>query len=110
MDAVEGINESDLDELCMQILDYADDASEIFQKIDLAIEPLPEYYKSDSCDEIMRRYQEFRKSYSIIKGNIASYSDELIALKRKMAEDGSYLTKLFTSYTEIAQNDLKKLL
>lgn len=99
-DTVEGINEEELSSLTIEILDYADRISEIFDKLDDTIEKLPSCYQGKPCKEILSKYKDLSSNYSTIKDNITSYSDDLLALIRKMRDNEKSLTTLFQGYSD----------
>ena len=45
MNVVAGINEDELSALSLEILDYSDRISEIFDKMDSCMDKLPNYYQ-----------------------------------------------------------------
>lgn len=108
-DAIVGIREEDLRSLCLEILDYADRISEIFDKIDLKMDKLPEYYQGDSSTKIQAYYNNLSSNYLTIKNNVISYSDDLICLIQKMKENEKYLLSLFNNYTIDTKNKIKSV-
>ena len=108
-DLVTGINEDDLSNLSLEVLDYVDRISEIFDRIDSCMERLPIYYKGASCTALMKAYNELKSYYSIIKENITSYSDDLIQLIVKQKENSKYIANLFREYTEETKNKIKSI-
>lgn len=110
MDVVSGINEDELSLLSLEILDYSDRISEIFDRIDSCMERLPNYYQGLPCEKLMQYYKELTTYYPIIKDNIVSYSDDLIALIKKMKENDKFLTTLFQNYTDDTKNKMKSII
>lgn len=106
---VNGINEPELNSLSMEILDYVERISEIFDKIDSKIESLPDYYKSRACTDFINSYNDFRTNYAVVKGNITSYSDDLICLAVRMRENADYLTNMFKNYTQDVKSKTKEI-
>ena len=106
---IAGIKEDELNSLALEILDYSDKISEIFNKFDTKVEMLSEYYKTSAYKEFVYKYNLFRKNYTLVTNNIISYSDDLIALVHKMRENENFLTNLFIDYTEEAKTKLKNL-
>lgn len=107
---VTGINEEDLSSLSIEVLDYADRITEIFDKIDACMDRLPDYYQGESCSALMNFYNELVPYYSIIKNNIVSYSDDFIELIKKMQDNDKYLVTLFQNYTDDAINKIKSIM
>lgn len=99
-DIVVGINEDELSNLSLEVIDYADRISEIFDKIDDCMDKLPNYYQGPPCDEILNLYDKVKSFYPIVKANILSYSDDFMELIKKLREDEKYLITLFQDYTE----------
>lgn len=109
-DVVAGINEDELSNLSLEVLDYADRISEIFDKIDAFMDRLPSYYQGESCSALINYYKELTPYYSIIKNNIVSYSDDFIELIRKMQDNDKYLVTLFQNYTDDTINKIKSIM
>lgn len=108
-DLISGINEDELGSLSLEVLDYSDRISEIFDKIDDCMEKLPNYYQGQSCKEIINLYEELRLYYPTIKENIISYSEDFIQLIKKMQENDKYLVTLFQNYTDETINKIKSI-
>lgn len=102
-----GINEDEVGNLSIEILDYADNISELFNKIDLCMDRLPNYYKGDACSSILQYYRDLAAYYPIIKNNIVSYSDDLIELVKKVQDGDKEITKLFQEFTDDTKNKNK---
>ncbi len=107
MNVVAGINEDELGKLCVEILDYSDRISEIFDKVDSCMESLPNHYQGLPCVELLNYYNDLKTYYSTIKNNIISYSDDLITLIKKMQAGDEQLTKLFQTYTDDTNKMIK---
>ena len=95
-----GINENELSALSLEISDYARKVSGILNKIDNAMSGLQNCYRGPSADAIMQRYGEIKTSFPTVKNNISSYSDDLVALIRKMRAGDKRLTGMFDLFTE----------
>lgn len=105
-----GINEDELSNLSLEVLDYADRISEIFDKIDVCMDKLSNHYQGSSCSSLVNIYNELTPYYSIIKDNIISYSDDFIELIKKMQDNDKYLTTLFQNYTDDTLNKIKSIM
>ena len=108
-DFVTGIKEDELSNLSIEILDYSDRISEIFDKLDSCIEKLPTYYQDQACTKLINYYRELAEYYPVIKRNINSYSDDLVSLIKKMRENDKYISSLFQGYTEDTKNKIKSV-
>ena len=60
MEFIGGINEPELGSLSMEVLDYVERISNIFDQVDSQIELLPEFYKGESNNELINYYNIFR--------------------------------------------------
>lgn len=100
MDTVNGINEEELRSLCMEILDYSESIAEIFDKVDEKFQELGECYNASSYHNFMSSYNDFRNNYLVVKKNINSYSDDLIALVQRMQDNANYLANMFINMTD----------
>lgn len=94
-----GINEDALGELSINILDFSDRISEIFEKIDNQMNSLSTCYQGESYDNLMNYYNNFRKNYQIIKENIVSYSDDLTTLLHHQKENDAYFASIISNFT-----------
>ena len=83
-DTLLAINDETLGTLSLEVLDYVDDISEIFEEIDKQMSSLSACYQGKSRNLISAYYSDVKKNYSIIKNNIKSYSDDFICLINKM--------------------------
>lgn len=108
-DFVTGIKEDELSSLIIEILDYSDRISEIFDKLDACISKLPKHYQDLSCTKLINYYRGLAENYSIIKKNIISYSDDLTTLIKKVRENDKYIASLFQNYTEDTKNKIKSV-
>ena len=102
-----GINEDELSNLALEISDYSDRISEIFDKIDVQMERVSNNYQGPSSDAIINYYKELKPRYEIVKNNINGYSEDLIALIRKMKENEKFLVSLFEDATAEAKSKVK---
>lgn len=107
---IAGINEEDLGNLSIEVIDYADRISEIFDKIDACMEKLPNYYKGIPSDRITEYYNNLKPYYGIIKENIITYSDDFIELIKKMQENDKFLSTLFQKNTDETINKIKSIM
>lgn len=74
------INEEELSELAIDIIDFNDELADLFSSIDGKISELKNFYNCSKYYPFLNSYNEFKKNYSIVKQNIVSYSDDLIAV------------------------------
>ncbi len=109
-DAVAGINEDELSSLSLEVLDYADRISEIFDKIDACMNKLPNHYQGSPCSKLIDYYNNLKIYYPVIKNNIISYSDDFIALIKKMQDNDKTLVTLFQNYTDETKNKIKSIM
>ena len=108
-DVVAGINEEGLGTLSLEILDYVDRISKIFDKIDASMDRLKLCYRGPSCDKIISCYGMMQELYPVIKGNIKSYSDDLILVIRKMKEGDEELSKSIQRMSDEYRSRIKKI-
>ena len=108
-DVLYGINEDELNNLSLEIIDYADRISEIFDRITDCVDRIHSQYDGEPVNKIISNYQNLAEYYPIIKGNIISYSDDLIELIKKLNENDKYFTTLFQEYTDETINKKKSI-
>ena len=77
------INEEELSELAIDIIDFNDEIAELFSSIDGKMSELKTYYDCSKYYTLLNSYNEFKKNYSVVKQNITTYSDDLIAVINK---------------------------
>ncbi len=103
------INEEDLSTLAMDILTISEDVTDIFSKIDAKMDSLKNCYESDEYSALMTKYRDFKKNYSIVKDNIVSYSDDLIAVINKVRTGDRTIAFLIDSITEDTKDKASKI-
>ena len=74
------INEDELSELAIDIVDFNDEIAELFNSIDRKMSELKSYYDCSKYYSLINSYNESKKNYGIVKQNITTYSDDLIAV------------------------------
>lgn len=108
-DIMSGINEDELGSLALEILDYVDRISDLFSKIDSEVAKLPSSYKGRASTEFIGMYNDFSQNYHVIKGNLKSYSDDLIELIRKTKENDRLVSNILDSKTEDNEAKLRSI-
>lgn len=103
------INETNLGTLSFEILDYADRIMEIFSKIDTCMDNLSKSYEGESYTALETYYKDLSSNYDAIKNNIISYSDDLVALVRKMSESDAKIASLFEGFSIDTKNKIKSI-
>ncbi len=68
------INENDLAALSFEVEDYVDRISNLFEQYDLKINKISSNYRSDAARRLVDQYNELKKSFSVVKKNIKTYS------------------------------------
>lgn len=104
------IREEELGSLSMEVLDYAERIALLFESIDEKFNSVADYYDSESYVKLMESYNEFRKSYAVVKSNIESYSDDFIRLISKMHEGMDDVSLMFEKYTEDRKLKAKEII
>lgn len=77
------INEEELSELAIDIIDFNDEIAELFSSIDGKMFELKSYFDCSKYYTLLNSYNEFKKNYAVVKQNILTYSDDLIAVINK---------------------------
>ena len=108
-DTVLAIRESDVGTLSFEILDYSDRISEIFSKIDICMDNLSKCYEGESCTALKAYYKDLSSNYDVIKSNIISYSDDLIALVRMMNDTDKKIANLFEEFSADAKKETESI-
>lgn len=89
-----GIQESKLQELSVEILDYRDKISELFNKLDSCIEKLPNSYRGKPSVKIIEKYEQIKLSCPTIKASLKNYADDLSFLIQKMHENDQFISTI----------------
>ena len=77
------INEEELSELAIDIIDFNDEIAELFSSIDGKMSELKSYFDCSKYYTLLNSYNEFKKNYAVVKQNVLTYSDDLIAVINK---------------------------
>lgn len=104
---VTGIKEEELGSLGLEVMGYAEKISEIFDRIESAMDRIPACFQGVPSEEINQRYQEIRSNCSVMKDNVTSYSDDLITLINRIRENDKYLSGLFRDYASDARGKIR---
>lgn len=99
-----GIKESELKDLAMDIMKIADSINNTLNNFDNRFYDLKPYYEGKAYNDLNQFYSNVRKKYPVVKKNLNTYSDDFIALIRKMREGSIKFEKMFEAYTD----DIKK--
>lgn len=110
MDTGYEVNGESLGELSMDIMDYADTISELFNDIYNKFMSLEDYYKGDAFDALKVKIMKINDNSEKIKSNIISYADDLIMLTKKVKEDSSYINTLINDLTETIKSKSKNMI
>lgn len=94
-----GINEKDLQSLATDIMRLSDEINLILNKYDNKFFSLQSCYEGKSYNELKNYYASVREKYSTVKKNLVTYSDDFIALIRKMKEADKKIAGMFNEYT-----------
>lgn len=92
------IREDDLAALSFEVEDYVDRISVIFEKYNNIISKLPSCYKSDSVKMIMNYYNEVKKSFPVVKGNIKGYASDYRDLIKIISSADKKFAGIIDSY------------
>ena len=94
------IREDDLAALSFEVEDYVDRISVIFEKYNNIISKLPSCYKSDSVKMIMNYYNEVKKSFPVVKGNIKGYASDYRDLIKIINSTDKKFAGIIDSYAD----------
>ena len=98
-----GVKDEDLSSFAMDILSFSDDISEIFSSLDSKMNELKTYFSGSRYDKLMSAYNAYKPSFGIVKDDIISYSDDLIALVNKSIAGDKHIAFLIDQVTESAK-------
>ncbi len=104
------VNRDSLGELSMDILDYADRISELFNDIYSKFISLEDYYKGDTFDALKVKIVAANSNFEKIKNNIVSYADDLIMVTKKATEDSSYISTLVNALADSIKEKSKNII
>ena len=103
------IREDDLADLAMEILTISEDVTDIFSNIDSKMASLKNCYDADGYNQLMAKYRDFKKNYTIVKDNIVSYSDDLIAVINKVRAGDKKIAFMIDNITEDTKDKASKI-
>lgn len=78
---VNGINEQGLENLAMEIVEYANKANQILNQINLLVDQTSSYFISPEGILYRKKLQEQFMNYQIMCQNILSYANDLVKVK-----------------------------
>ncbi|MBR3236444.1 hypothetical protein IKF92_02070 [Candidatus Saccharibacteria bacterium] len=104
---ITGIKEGELGSLSLEVMGYAERISEIFDRIESAMDRIPACFQGTPSEAINQHYQEIRSNFPVIKDNVTSYSNDLITLINRVHENNKYLSGLFRDYTSDIRGKIK---
>lgn len=81
-----GINESGLDNLVLEINNYAENIKKILSEFDDLVQENIQYFDCDAKNKFMAIHNENRYNYSVFEKNILSYANDLMTVKKKWKE------------------------
>lgn len=87
-----GINEGNIDIVIRKLQDDLDKLLSKFNQLDIIVDSTSSFFESTYADTFRTNYKVYRDNYQIIKNNILSYIDDLVAVKanyKKFAIDAS---------------------
>ncbi len=99
-DIMSQINEVELEQLAIELIDYADSISDVMNRINSKMEQLNSCINGECSKGIQNKYSDFKSNYKIAKQNILKYSNDLIALIQKMKDGQLDMAKLFIQETD----------
>ena len=103
------IKEDDLSDFAMDLLTTSENVSDLFSSVDLKMQTLKNYFDGSKYDSLMASYREFRKNYAVVKNNIVSYSDDLIAVINKVRAGDQKIASLISQITEDTKQKAKEI-
>lgn len=106
IDVLLGINETRLQELSVEVLDYKDRISEIFDKLDACIDRLPNCYRGKPSEKLMEKYEAIKLNYPNVKASIKNYADDLGFLVLKMQENDKNWATIFQQASIETHNNI----
>lgn len=108
-DVILGIHETRLQELSVEVLDYKDKISEIFDKLDACIDRLPNCYRGKPSEKIMEKYEAIKLNFPNIKASIKNCADDLSFLVLKMQENDKNWATIFEQSSIETNKDIANL-
>ena len=103
------IREDDLSDMAMDLLNTSEEISDLFSSVDTKMDSLKNYFEGSQYNNLMASYRVFRKNYSVVKSDIVSYSDDLIAVINKVRRGDDTIASLIRSITEDTMQKAKEI-
>lgn len=95
IDVLLGIHETKLQELSVEVLDYKDKISEIFDKLDACMDRLPNCYRGKPSEKLVEKYDEIKLNFPNVKASIKNCADDLSFLVLKMQQNDKDWATIF---------------
>lgn len=108
-DIVLAIQEEELGNFAMDLLNTSDLIADVFNNIDAKMAELGTYYEAPEYKSLMNVYTEFKKNYAVVKNNVISYSDDLIAVVNKVQAGDKKLALLIEDLTKDTLRKAKEI-
>ena len=97
------LNETAVDNIMLDVIEYSNKIKIIFNKIDDLVEQLKAEYVCSSATIFYKQYEELNDNYSVIVNNILSYNNDLMSLKKRYVSTLGDLTQQIKSETVLLE-------
>lgn len=95
MENVSGVNESGLDRLATDIIDYTDKLNKIFNQLQLLVDETNKYFLSDVGDNFRSRFKEQSYYYQNMSQNILSYATDFVRVNASYSKNSMDMVDIF---------------
>ena len=99
-DKIIGINETRLEKLTLEIIDYADKINKIFNQLQLLLDETNKCFITSEGNEFRKKFQNQLYNYQTINQNILSYVGDLVKVKEIYKNSAINIADIIIDHTK----------
>jgi hypothetical protein len=99
--AEQGIKENELENLILELNNDVDNIGYVLRDIESTIYDIQDYIKGPVGDVLINKFDLYKTQFDLLKSNLLSYPDDLLALKNSMSSNDMYTVN---AMEELSQN------
>lgn len=99
--AEQGIKENELENLILELNNDVDNIGYVLRDVESTIYDIQDYIKGPVGDVLINKFDLYKTQFDLLKSNLLSYPDDLLALKNSMSSNDMYTVN---AMEELSQN------
>lgn len=99
-----GISNQGIDNLVLNIYDYADRLKKQLDEVESLVYDIPKYYNDQASEGCRKKFDSIKDSFPLIYENVISYADDLIKLKSSLKSKDEVLSTEINSASKNLDN------